>query len=294
MEIDWKALAEAIPREHIRKLEKISKKTGKTAYIDYITARVVMNRLDKVLAPPNWYDTYQVLPDGSVMCTLFLRVNGEWIGKADVGTESDIEGEKGAFSVALKRAAVKWGIGRELYREGTAFDDDPTPPRPAAAAPRTPPAPPSQKAEPGPEDAALAEHIHSQVGDDGTLPATPAPQTREERRIGAEVDRTTRRNLKTAEIAVLKEFVISISPKIQLEPRSRWDFHAAGSIRKALGIETWAQLTIALDNEAEELAAIRARVQKHVETEHVMTRALEPNAPYPGDEPTALKPAVNQ
>jgi len=265
MEIDWKALAEAIPREHIRKLEKTSKKTGKTAYIDYITARVVMNRLDKVLAPPNWYDTYQVLPDGSVMCTLFLRVNGEWIGKADVGTESDIEGEKGAFSVALKRAAVKWGIGRELYREGTAFDDDPTPPRPAAAAPRTP-------------------------------PATPAPQTREERRIpnGAEVDRTTRRNLKTAEIAVLKEFVISISPKIQLEPRSRWDFHAAGSIRKALGIETWAQLTIALDNEAEELAALRARVQKHVETEHVMTRALEPNAPYPGDEPTALKTAVNQ
>jgi hypothetical protein len=279
MEIDWKALAEAIPREHIRKLEKTSKKTGKTAYIDYITARVVMNRLDKVLGPPNWYDTYNVLPDGSIMCTLFLRINGEWIGKADVGTESDIEGEKGAFSVALKRAAVKWGIGRELYRDGTAFDDDPTPPRPATAAPRTPPVKPAPKAEPEPEDA------------EAVKAATPAAQTREDRRIGAEDAGAKRRNLRTKEIEALKTFIKAISPEIQAEKGLTAEFHAAGSILKAMKLDDWKQLTIAEDNEAEELAAIRAQVQQYVETEHVapddkITRELVP--------PVALPPAVNQ
>jgi hypothetical protein len=246
----------------------------------YITARTVMNRLDQAVGPENWRDDFRELSSGNVMCTIFVRVDGEWIGKSDIGTESDVEEDKGAFSDAFKRAGVKWGIARELYKEGTAYDD-PMPPRPAASAPRTPPA---QKPAPKAEKV-LIEAYEPESNVDGLVPAmerlqnfvvsnhekvaTPAPQTREERRIGAEVDRTKRRNLKTAEIAELKEYVISISQKVQSEPRSRWDFHAAGSIRKALGIENWAQCTIALDNEVEELAAIRAHVQKYVETEHV-------------------------
>ncbi|MFQ3650102.1 MAG: Rad52/Rad22 family DNA repair protein, partial [Gemmataceae bacterium] len=59
-------------------------------------------------------------PDGSVVCRLQIRVGDEWITKEDVGgpSEQPDEGDrrKAAFSDALKRAAVKFGIGRYLYR----------------------------------------------------------------------------------------------------------------------------------------------------------------------------------
>jgi hypothetical protein len=38
-----------------------------------------------------------------------------WVRKSDGAGETQVEGEKGAISDALKRAAVKWGIGRYLY-----------------------------------------------------------------------------------------------------------------------------------------------------------------------------------
>lgn len=81
----------------------------------HIDARAVMDRLDEVVGPENWKDEYAAAPLGGVQCTLSIRVDGEWIGKTDVGTNSDYEAEKGGYSDALKRAAVKWGIGRYLY-----------------------------------------------------------------------------------------------------------------------------------------------------------------------------------
>jgi hypothetical protein len=51
---------------------------------------------------------------------LRCRIGGEWIVKTDVGgpSEQPDGGDrlKAAFSDALKRAAVKFGIGRYLYR----------------------------------------------------------------------------------------------------------------------------------------------------------------------------------
>ena len=89
--------------------------------VAYIDARDVMDRLDAVVGAENWRDEYTPLPDGNVVCRLSLRLDsGEWIGKEDVGGESDQPDEgdkrKAAFSDALKRAAVKWGVGRYLYR----------------------------------------------------------------------------------------------------------------------------------------------------------------------------------
>jgi hypothetical protein len=87
--------------------------------VAYLDARAVMDRLDEVLGASGWQDDYSAL-DGGVKCTLTLRINGDWIGKSDVGSRSDQPDEgdqrKAAFSDALKRAAVKWGIGRYLYR----------------------------------------------------------------------------------------------------------------------------------------------------------------------------------
>jgi hypothetical protein len=80
----------------------------------YIDARDVMNRLDEVVGAENWSDSY--IDSGKrTYCTLSIRINEEWISKSDAAGDSDVEAEKGAVSDALKRAAVKWGIGRYLY-----------------------------------------------------------------------------------------------------------------------------------------------------------------------------------
>jgi len=86
----------------------------------YVDARVIQDRLDDVLGVSGWQDDYECLPDGAVVCRLRIRVGDEWLTKVDVGgpSEQPDEGDrrKAAFSDALKRAAVKFGIGRYLYR----------------------------------------------------------------------------------------------------------------------------------------------------------------------------------
>ena len=88
--------------------------------IAYVDARVIQDRLDTVLGVEGWQDGYECLPDGSVVCRLRLRFGNEWITKVDVGSPSEQpdggDRLKAAFSDALKRVAVKYGIGRYLYR----------------------------------------------------------------------------------------------------------------------------------------------------------------------------------
>lgn len=81
----------------------------------YIDARDVMDRLDEVCGPANWSDSYTETAKGRLICALSVRVDGEWITKSDGAGDTDVEGDKGAISDALKRTAVKWGIGRYLY-----------------------------------------------------------------------------------------------------------------------------------------------------------------------------------
>ncbi len=88
--------------------------------VPFVDARVIQDRLDDVLGVMGWQDSYECLPDGSVVCRLRIRLGAEWITKEDVGGQSEQPDEgdrrKAAFSDALKRAAVKFGIGRYLYR----------------------------------------------------------------------------------------------------------------------------------------------------------------------------------
>jgi hypothetical protein len=88
--------------------------------IPYLDARSIMDRLDQVCGVEGWNDAYRVLPDGAVVCRLSLKIDETWISKSDVGgpSEQPDGGDrlKAAFSDALKRTAVKFGIGRYLYR----------------------------------------------------------------------------------------------------------------------------------------------------------------------------------
>jgi hypothetical protein len=95
-------------------------KNNRALAMAYIDARLIQDRLDSVLGVENWGDAYKILPDGSVMCRLRIKLGDRWISKTDVGSPSEQpdvgDRLKAAFSDALKRAAVKFGIGRYLYR----------------------------------------------------------------------------------------------------------------------------------------------------------------------------------
>lgn len=95
--------------------QSVSSKGDTAMALAYIDARDVMARLDEVVGPANWQDSYEETPKGRVICTLLIRVDKEWIAKSDGAGSTDVEGDKGALSDALKRAAVKWGVGRYLY-----------------------------------------------------------------------------------------------------------------------------------------------------------------------------------
>jgi len=95
--------------------DKIKWRKGGNGYLAYIDARHLMNRLDEVVGPENWEDSYEETPKGRVLCKLSLCIDGQWISKSDGAGDTAFEGEKGGISDAFKRAGVKWGIGRYLY-----------------------------------------------------------------------------------------------------------------------------------------------------------------------------------
>lgn len=81
----------------------------------YIDARCVMDRLDQVVGPNNWQTKFEETNKGRVICYLSIRIDGDWITKADGAGDTGAESEKGAISDALKRAAVQFGINRSMY-----------------------------------------------------------------------------------------------------------------------------------------------------------------------------------
>lgn len=91
--------------------------------IHFIAGRSAQNRLDSVLGPENWRDTYFETEKG-LRCRIEIRItpDGEWLWKEDGGAGAGMpaadDEEKSAYSDAFKRAAVKWGVARYLYKNG--------------------------------------------------------------------------------------------------------------------------------------------------------------------------------
>lgn len=99
---------------------KTRSQAGRT--LSYITARTAMNRLDDVLGPEGWWDEY-IPSEHSVLCKLTIRLpDGSTLTKADAGGYAGMsdqgDDDKSGYSDAFKRAAVKFGVARYLYRDG--------------------------------------------------------------------------------------------------------------------------------------------------------------------------------
>jgi len=105
------ALREPTPKDEVK--QRPAGNTG--IMLDYVDARFVMDRLDACAGPHNWTTHFEDVDGGGVRCRLGILVMGAWVVKTDVGDASSIEPIKGAHSDALKRAAVQWGIARDLY-----------------------------------------------------------------------------------------------------------------------------------------------------------------------------------
>jgi len=113
--IDYFALGEQFhPSEVKWRVGSTTKDKTKGIGLAYVDARTVMDRLDHVVGPQFWQDSYTETASGRVICSLSI-FDGEWITKSDGAGDTSYEGEKGAISDAFKRAAVKFGIGRYLH-----------------------------------------------------------------------------------------------------------------------------------------------------------------------------------
>jgi hypothetical protein len=91
----------------------------------YLDARDIMDRLDSVCGSENWQVEYPFVgcariglyvPQDTVdQVGNLVAKDFRWVWKSNGAGETKVEGEKGQYSDAFKRAAVLWGIGRYLY-----------------------------------------------------------------------------------------------------------------------------------------------------------------------------------
>ena len=98
------------------------KENGKGTVLSYVDARYVQDTLDRIVGPENWESRFYEAK-GALFCEITINEDGVKISKSDCGTESDIAPAKGEASDAFKRAAVMFGIGRDLYSAETMFAD---------------------------------------------------------------------------------------------------------------------------------------------------------------------------
>lgn len=90
-------------------------KNGKANMLLYIDSRCVTNILDETVGCMNWQtEFYEVAGQTIGKLGIWDDVKQQWIWKSDVGSESNIEAEKGLISDCYKRLLSRWGV-TELY-----------------------------------------------------------------------------------------------------------------------------------------------------------------------------------
>lgn len=92
-----------------------SSKNGKTLVVPYIDNRCVMARFDAQFGWDGWENKFEAV-DGGFLCTITVKTaDGRSVSKQDAASRTGIEPVKGGCSDAMKRCAVQFGLGRDLY-----------------------------------------------------------------------------------------------------------------------------------------------------------------------------------
>lgn len=125
---DLAKLTATLPESAIEwRLQQCGEKNGRiwAMVIPYADARYLQGVLDAACGPQNWKDEYEPGPDGGVKCKLSIRFEGEWVTKENGAENTDIEGVKGGYTTAFRRACVNWNVAgiRALYDVGDLWAD---------------------------------------------------------------------------------------------------------------------------------------------------------------------------
>lgn len=118
------ALNEPTPKERVQFRVGFKNRSGtKACMLAYVDARFVMDRLDYAVGKDNWSGSY-TFTGNKMFCTIKVTwPDGKVTEKTDCGIETEVDAEKGQASDAFKRAAVHYGIGRDLYSMGKYWAD---------------------------------------------------------------------------------------------------------------------------------------------------------------------------
>jgi hypothetical protein len=112
------SLSEPLPEEAIKQRVGWRDQSGEEHWIDYIEWHTAAEILDRIC--PDWsHEVCDINVIGDLVAvTAAITIKG--ITRCGIGVDSalDEKGIKGAEHDALKRAAVKFGLARSLYRSG--------------------------------------------------------------------------------------------------------------------------------------------------------------------------------
>lgn len=117
-----KALSKPFPKSVVQwRAKMLTRDKKKALALAYIDSRAVMDRLDEAIGIGGWQCEYKEISSGRMACGIGILFGEEWVWKWDGAGGTEVEMDKGIFSAAFKRAAVKWGIGRYLYELGATW-----------------------------------------------------------------------------------------------------------------------------------------------------------------------------
>jgi hypothetical protein len=138
-----KRLTEGIRKEDVKQREGWRDRNGQTHYVDYVEWHTVADLLDRLVS--DWSHAVRgIVQIGDfVAATAAITINGvtrEGVGTGPADSETGI---KKAEHDALKRAAVKFGVARDLYRDEDRSNDSSR--RTGNKAPTAPPRDPIAK-----------------------------------------------------------------------------------------------------------------------------------------------------
>src|SRR5215510_14600429 len=111
-----KRLSEGIRKEDVKRREGWRDRNGQTHYVDYVEWHTVADLLDRIVH--DWsHAVRSIVQIGDfVAATAAITINGVTREGVGTGTADSETGIKKAEHDALKRAAVKFGVARDLYR----------------------------------------------------------------------------------------------------------------------------------------------------------------------------------